>query len=137
MRSINLIGTEKLRLEDLERCARRLFADVTSAIPPGLADREGLSSDEANTLTLALGEKHIIVLRRPTTIREYDANEVDAIQRACNGPINFYSVDYNDDSMLHLFLRTLDGEFDDIGILVDPDDGSFPTLSTFVSGSDG
>src|SRR5690348_5086752 len=97
MRSINLISKQVIRLEDWYAWLSKKFNRVWLEHCDALAKGEGHLPGTLNSLSIEDKAHHIFVCDRPTTIREYEPAEIEALREVVGEPAQFFAMDYRDE----------------------------------------
>ncbi len=132
MRSVNLIPKSHIRLADWESPLNSRFPRVWLRCSAGLAAREGLPEDVPNELGVEDGYAHVFILERPTTIREYEPEEVEVLREHVADPKQFFAVDYTNKSLLRNVLAALLEHQGAGTIVVEDEDGNLAALEVFI-----
>ena len=136
MRSVNLIPKATVRLEDWEAPLAAHFPAVWLDHWDILAQSEGQAPGIVNRLAVEDGREHIFVLDRPTTIREYEPQEIEALRRVVGEPKQFFAVDYTDEGLLLRVVETLLQHEGEGKIVVEDDQGNLAFLEAFLGAGD-
>lgn len=132
MRGVNLIPKEAVQLKEWEDCLTGNFSNVWLEHSDILARSEGHSPGALNKLGVEDGEQHIFVLDRPTTIREYESEEIEALRKFVGEPKQFFAVDYTDEGLLRRVLRVLLQHEGAGRVVVEDEQGDLVFLEAFL-----
>jgi hypothetical protein len=133
MRGVNLIHKFYIELVDLEPLLRARFSHVWLHYSETTAKFEGQDKNAMNRLVVEDGDDHVEFLDRPTTIREYEDNELPIIKRFTEEPKKFFAVSYTDEKLLKEVLLVLINQGYGHEILVDDEHGEFSPLHKFIN----
>ena len=132
MRSLNLIPMDAIVLTHWKDRLTGAFPNVWLDHSETLARREGQPAGMLNELVVEDGDDHVDVLDRPTTIREYEPDEIEALRSFIGEPTQFFAVDYTDEKLLRRVLTTLLQHEGRDKILVEDEKGDLAFLEHFL-----
>ena len=132
MRSVNLIPRHHVQLPAWEKRLASRFPKVWLEYSEGLAEREGLPRGVANKLGIEDGFPHVLILERPTTIHEYEPEEIEDLRKIAGEPKQFFAVDYTDERLLRRVLWELLQHEGEGRVVVEDEQGNLALLEVFL-----
>lgn len=133
MRSVNLIPKKAIQLEEWQAAFAGDFPDVWLEHSEILAKTEGQAPGALNKLTITEGKEHLFVLDRPTTIEEYEPEQVKLLRDVVGVPSQFFAVDYTDYGLLRRVLTALLRHEGGGRIVVEDEQGNLAVLEDYLS----
>ena len=133
MRSVNLIPKAEVQLARWKEPLAAVLPRVGLECSEGLARREGLPEGVPNELGIEDGDPHVLILERPTTIREYEPEEIEALRKVVGDLKQFFAVDYTDENLLRRVLTVLLQHEGKGQIVVEDDQGNLAFLEDFLA----
>jgi hypothetical protein len=131
-----LIPIEAVQLRDWEGCLVGNFPGVWLYYSDILARSEGHTPGTLNELGVEDGEQHIFVSDRPTTIREYEPEEIEALRKVIGQPKQFFAVDYTDEGLLRRVLAVLLQHEGTGRVVVEDEQGNLAFLEEYLAAQD-
>lgn len=132
MRGVNLIPKQAVQLKDWEERLAGSFPSVWLVHSEILARSEGHAPGALNKLGVEEGAQHIFVLDRPTTIHEYEPEEIEALRKVVGEPSQFFAVDYTDEGLLRRVLAVLLRHEGEGRVVVEDEQGNLTLLEDFL-----
>lgn len=132
MRSVNLIPRHVVQLSDWQSHLEGKFSSVWLVHSEILAQGEGHAKGTLNELGIEDGEDHVVASDRPTTIREYEPEEVEVLREVVGKPEQFFAVDYTDEGLLRRVLAVLLQQEGKGRIVVEDEQGNLVLLEDFL-----
>lgn len=134
MRGINLITNKDVGLSEWAPAWQATFSKVWVRHDEELARREGHPPSTSNEVVIERGNERVYIYDRPTTVREYEPEEIETLKGLAGSPKRFFALDYSDEVILRDVLEALRGSEYGEGVFVDDDEG-FLALSPYLQGN--
>lgn len=99
------------------------------------ADREGLTKKSTNILTIEGHDSHAVILERPTSILEYEDDELRILREILGEPEHFLAIDYSDETILREILGKLVQHENPNNFVVDDMNGIIIPLEMYLQRS--
>lgn len=133
MRSIYLLLRRRFPLREWETPMRDRFREVALSASEGLARRERLAPDVPNRLEIVDGGEQVVILERPSIVREYSAEELTAIRDLAGDLNEFLAMDYTDEKLARRVLLVVLERVGTGSMFVDGENDEVVSLERFLA----